>query len=95
MAERKEILDPPSKDRLVGIWTHQFIRQDDLGPRALSSPHSNRVFITDERMAVMMNEAFTAGWRQGELQGRANLRTAIENGTIEPITRVEGGDGGA
>jgi len=72
----REILTPPHK--LIGFWEHRWVRSDELQDQKL--PH-----MTDERFQQMMNQAYEAGWSRGELQGRANLRACIENGTIEPI----------
>lgn len=83
MSARREITSPPSS--LVPVWRMQWAE-----PRTLTEwGESGTVFMTAGRLEKMVNDAYQHGWKAGEMQGRANLHTAIENGTVEPIERYE------
>lgn len=64
---------------LVAIWTRQYVRPKDIG---------ERICMTDERMTKLVNDAYDAGFTDGERQGRSNLRRAIEAGEVDEIKRA-------
>lgn len=75
----REITTPPPG--LTPVWRLQWAE-----PRTLREwAEAGVPAITSGRLERMVNDAYSHGWKQGEQQGRANLHTAIENGTVEPI----------
>jgi hypothetical protein len=74
-----EITQPPPG--LVPVWRLQWAE-----PRTLRQWGELGIpMVTNCRLERIVNDAYSHGWESGEQQGRANLRIAIENGTVEPI----------
>lgn len=81
-----EITTP--RDEMVSVWRLQWIRRSELKRWQSDGVPA----YTRERLDSLIQGAYEAGWKDGEMTGRYNHRVGIENGNLEPVTPREGSD---